>query len=117
MKEAAAGDGHGPKHEQGKKGNAFCFHLYSPYVSGEILHRLAEWRGDVKPAGDDLTWLKAPQSRACESDKKTRREPFMTTSETIVIGLVWALLLPGLFFMLRRAWRQRQSRRKEAKKD
>ena len=41
----------------------------------------------------------------------------MTTSETIVIGLIWALLLPGLFFMLRRARRQRQARRRKTEKD
>jgi len=34
MKEAAAGDGHGTKHEQGEKGDTFCFHLYTPYFSG-----------------------------------------------------------------------------------
>jgi hypothetical protein len=41
----------------------------------------------------------------------------MSTSEIIVIGLIWALLLPGLFFMLRRAWRQRQARRQSKEKD
>lgn len=41
----------------------------------------------------------------------------MTTSETIVIGLIWALLLPGLFFGSRAAWRRRQARRKETEKD
>jgi hypothetical protein len=41
MKDAAAGDGHGPKHEQGEKGNAFCFHLYSPYVPGEIFTQIS----------------------------------------------------------------------------
>jgi hypothetical protein len=41
----------------------------------------------------------------------------MTTSETIVIGLIWALLLPGLFFGGRAAWRRRQARRKETEKD
>jgi hypothetical protein len=41
----------------------------------------------------------------------------MTTSETIVIGLIWALLLPGLFFTLRKAWRRRQARRQETEKD
>jgi hypothetical protein len=42
MKEAAAGDGHGPKHEQGEEGEAFCFHLYTPCFVGKISHRLAE---------------------------------------------------------------------------
>lgn len=45
------------------------------------------------------------------------KETVMTTSETIVIGLIWALLLPGLFFGIRAAWRRRQTRRQGTKKD
>lgn len=41
----------------------------------------------------------------------------MTVSERIVILLVWILTIPGLFFMIRKAWRQRKARRKETEKD
>lgn len=41
----------------------------------------------------------------------------MTVSERIVILLIWILTVPGLFFMLRRAWRRRQERRQGMKKD
>ena len=41
----------------------------------------------------------------------------MTSSEQIVILLVWILLIPGLFFTIRKAWRRRQARRRETEKD
>ena len=48
---------------------------------------------------------------------KNQQGAAMTTSETIVIGLIWALLLPGLFFGSRAAWRRRQARRKKTEKE
>lgn len=41
----------------------------------------------------------------------------MMSSERIIIALVWALLLPGLFFSLRKALRRRKNRCKGAEKD
>lgn len=41
----------------------------------------------------------------------------MTSSEHIVILLVWILLIPGLFFTIRKAWRRRQARRQGMEKD
>ena len=41
----------------------------------------------------------------------------MTSSEHIVILLVWILLIPGLFFTIRKAWRRRKARRQETEKD
>lgn len=41
----------------------------------------------------------------------------MTTSERIVILLVWILTIPGLFFTLRKAWRRHQARRRKTEKD
>lgn len=39
----------------------------------------------------------------------------MTTSETIVIGLIWVLTVPGLFFTVRGAWRRRRARQQQEK--
>ena len=41
----------------------------------------------------------------------------MTVSERIVILLIWVLILPGLLFPLRAAWRRRQGRRQGKEKD
>lgn len=41
----------------------------------------------------------------------------MTSSESIVILLVWILTIPGLFFTLRKAWQRRKTRRQGTEKD
>lgn len=42
-------------------------------------------------------------------------EAKMTMSETIVIGLIWALTIPGLFFGIRKAWRRHRARQRQEK--
>lgn len=39
----------------------------------------------------------------------------MTASETIVIGLIWLLTIPGLFFSIRKAWQRRRARQQDEK--
>jgi hypothetical protein len=50
-------------------------------------------------------------------DEKQNKGAAMTSSENIVILLVWILLVPGLFFTIRKAWRRHQARRQRTEKD
>lgn len=119
MKEAAAGNSQTGKQEQGEEGGTFCFHRYSPYLSDRITRKISGMNRRCQTAGATgcyLIWLKEPRAVSCKR-KKNRQGAAMTTSETIVIWLVWALLLPGLFFGIRAAWRRRKARRQGTEKD
>lgn len=49
--------------------------------------------------------------------QKNSKEHAMTSSERIIITLIWILTVPGIFFMLRRAWRRHQARPPDKEKD
>jgi hypothetical protein len=55
--------------------------------------------------------------RAMQIWQNIIKESSMTSSEHIVILLVWILLIPGLFFTIRKAWRRHKARRQETEKD